>query len=169
VDGVALVGVELRAEARRIDDLFALFRRHLAEVEDGTGHEAAAIGRRRGESLGGAAVLLDLRRSHALEDFVALQGAVTHLRFHAVEPVELVENVLLGLWRQFAKAGLILQSLTLRSWGEALMALHPLLEVFLILGCPAAAVGSGPDFGAGFGTNLGTGWGGAILFGTLSP
>jgi len=61
-DGGALPVGELGAETLGVDDLFALVGRHLAEVENGTRGQAAAVRGHRGEGLHRPVVLLELGR-----------------------------------------------------------------------------------------------------------
>ena len=63
------------------------------------------------------------------------------LRVHVVEPGQLAEFVLLELRRQIAKAGLVLQGALLLGKREIAVVVHPLLEMFLVLGGPGGGAG----------------------------
>ena len=120
--------------------------RHLTEVEDGAGHEAATLRGHSDEILHSGAVLLALRGREALDGLVAIEDASALLRVHVVELGETVAHALLGLRGQFVEAGLILERALLVGEGEVLVALHPLGEVLLIL---AAGTALGRSPGAG--------------------
>ena len=134
---------ELGAEGRGVEGQLALIGGHLAEVEDDAGHDAAASRGKRVQLLHGIALLLTLGRGEALQGLVAVQHAGALLRVHVVEPGQLVEFVLLELRRQLAKSGLVPQGALLFGEREIAVVVHPLLEMFLVLGRPGAMRGSG--------------------------
>jgi hypothetical protein len=159
-DGGALAVVELSAKARRGDDLLALVGRHLAEIQDGAGHEAAAVRGQCCEGLHGSAVLLNLGRGHVFQNFVALQGAVALRLGHAVEAAKLIEFALLNLRGELVETGLVLKRALLLWEGEILVVLHPLLEMPLGLFVPDGGiiVWRGTVLGLSGRTILSNGW-----------
>src|ERR1035437_2839058 len=96
-DGRALVGGELGGKAWGVDRLLALVRRHLAEIEDGTGQDAPTGNGKRGQPLYGIAILLTLLGGETLQSFVAVEHSGALLRIHIVEMGLQVAVALLGL------------------------------------------------------------------------
>jgi hypothetical protein len=130
-DGLAFVCGKLVAEGRGIDDLLALVRRHLAEIDDGARHEPASRSGNPIELLDGVIPLLLLLRAKALQALYTVEHPAALLRVHGVEVAQGIELVLLHLRRQFAEARLILEGTLLFCEREILVVVHPLLEMLL--------------------------------------
>ena len=137
--GALSVG-ELGTHGWGVDHLLTLLRWHLAEVEDGTGHEAPAGNRERVQLLHGAVPLLTLGRSEAFQSFGAVEHTGPLFRAHIVESAQLLQLALLDLGRELSEAGFVLEC-TLLFWQRKIaMVLHPLREVRLILDRSAGPV-----------------------------
>ena len=116
-----------------VDDLLALLRRHLAQAQDGAGHELATRRRKSMEFLYRAAPLLALRLGHVSQSFIALQHALALLRIHAVEVSQFFTIMLLHLRRKLTKSGFVLQRALLIRQRKTAVAIHPLRQMLLIL------------------------------------
>jgi hypothetical protein len=101
----------------------------------------------------GTTPLLPLWRTKALDRFVAFNQTPTLFRRHIVELGEPVAQMLLGLGRKPAKAGLVAQGSLLLVEREIAVAAHPLLKVFL-LSRPAASLVRHPLSRVGTGLRL---------------
>lgn len=124
---------KLTAEAVRIQQSLTLRLRHLPQIAKGAGNHAAAVHGKFAELLHGSAYLLPLGQAETLDGFIALDQAAALLRRHIVELIEPVAQMLLGLRRQLAKAGLIAQSPLLLLRIQIAVAIHPLFEMLSIL------------------------------------
>jgi hypothetical protein len=101
----------------------------------------------------GTTPLLPLRRAKALDRFVAFNQSPALFWRHIVELGQSVAQMLLGLGRKPAKAGLVAQGSLLLVEREIAVAAHPLLKV-LLLSRPAASLVRHPLSGVGTGLRL---------------
>ena len=134
-----LIG-ELPAKTTRIENGLLLRRGHRTKFAEGLGDGAAAVVGKAAELMHGSAPLLSLGRSEALNCFVAFNQIAALFRRHIVELGQPVAQMLLGLGRKLAKAGLVAQSSLLLVEREIAVAAHPLLKMLLLSRSAASLV-----------------------------
>jgi hypothetical protein len=105
--------------------------RHLAEVAEGAGHKSAAILGKPLVLFCCGANLLPLLRSKMLNRLSVLNHAAALFGRHVVELREVVSQGLLGLRREIAEAGLILERALLLCQGQIAVTVHPLAQMLL--------------------------------------
>jgi hypothetical protein len=132
-EGVAFLIGELVPETVGAEDGLALRLRHLAEVTEGTGDQAAAIFGEAAKLLHGSANLLTLGRREMRDGLVVLNDAAALFGRHTVELRETIEHVLLRQRRKVAEARLLLQGPLLVSERLVAVTIHPLAEMILVL------------------------------------
>jgi len=99
---------EYISEAFRVDDLFALFRRHVAQVADRSGYHASAIGRKLLHLPENSPSLLLLLRGQVLPGFHVAQNALLPLGRQAGKMLQPLPQPLLLLRRQSPESGIAL-------------------------------------------------------------
>jgi hypothetical protein len=139
VDGTALFLVEAVVELGRVEGGLALGLRELTQQAKGAGDCFAAAWRQRLKLTGCCRDLLQVLGRHVLHLLVEGEAAITLGLRQAVEAGKIVANLLLGLGRKVAEAGLIRESLLLLLWSEVAVILHPLSEMLLVVGADLLA------------------------------
>lgn len=125
-DGPSFLVGELAAKAVGREDRLALGFGHGAQVVEGAGHEAAAIGGEAAVLLHGPTQLLALRHAQIGDGLVALEEAAALVGRHIVQLGQTVAQALLRFGREIAEAGFAFKRLLLLAGGEVAVAIEPL-------------------------------------------